>query len=368
MLKYFGGTLGSLASYASSLLLLGYFVFIRAKSKPLIPFIVLGLLYFLISSLNYTHIDHNNHFIKEFIRFMIVAVCGAEVAKRTTTKDIYYIVLIGAVSVLINAIIFPTANANFSADYGRFSGFYLNPNFAGQICLVGYAISFSIYNRTWKYAGQFIFTLAGILTFSRTFIVVWLIISLFAMIQSRRNIKVPAIGVFVLILLFTFSESLTLNKERFTAFQSIFGTEQVQTKVIKKGTRDETWALYYDMILDKPFLGNGYRKLSDKYNGLPGAHNSFLMVLGEAGILPLLLMLGIYGYLLTKSFSFFKTRPEIFYISMVLVLALMTSHQYFTVFYFIFVSMFVYFRLKDMSENERVQEFVTSNKPSTLLN
>lgn len=369
MLAYFGGTIGSLTSYASSLLLVAYFVFVKDWGKPVWPFIILGLLYFLIGAINYTHLDEGNYFVKEFIRFMIVVICGAEVLKRTTTKDFYLIFLIGGISVMINALVFPSANANFSATYGRYSGFYLNPNFAGQICLVGYALSFAISKRIWKLAGQFIFTLAGILTFSRTFILVWLIISFVAIIQNKKNIKVPAIGVIVLVLIFAFSERLTLNQERFSAFQSIFGDEQVQTKVISKNTRDQTWALYYDMVMDRPLMGNGYLKLSKKYNGLPGAHNSFLMVFGEAGIIPLLLMISIYIYLLVKSFSFFKTRPDIFYISLVLVLALMTSHQYFTVFYFVFVSMFIYFKLNEFSNLESSSVRMPNNNPSsTLLN
>ncbi|WP_276390835.1 O-antigen ligase family protein [Eudoraea chungangensis] len=366
-LAYFGGTLGSLTSYASSLLLIVFFFFVKDRNKPLLPFIILGLLYFLIGAINYTHLDEGNYFVKEFIRFMIVVVCGAEVIKRTTTKDIYLILLLGGLSVLINAIIFPSANANFSATYGRYSGFYLNPNFAGQICLVGYAISFSISRQAWKLIGQFVFTLAGILTFSRTFIVVWLVISLFAIIQSKKNIRVPAIGAIVIILVLAFAESMTLNKDRFSAFQSIFGSEQVKTKIISKDTRDQTWSLYYDMALDKPFIGNGYLKLSKKYQGKPGAHNSFLMIFGEAGVIPLLVMLGIYGYLLLKSFTFFKTQPEVFYITLVIVLALMTSHQYFTVFYFVFVSMFVYFRLEELSSVQNTSLNLPNNKPPTTL-
>ena len=348
LLSYFGESLGSLSSYASSLLLIAFFVLAKDRHKPLFPFIFLGLLYFLLSAINYTHIDVDNYFIKEFIRFMIVVVCGVEVAHRTTTKDIYFIILLGGISVLVNAFIFPLANANFYPTFGRYSGFYLNPNFAAGICLIGYAISFSITKRIWMLIGQFIFTLAGILTFSRSFIAVWLIISFFAIIQSKKNIIVPAVGVMVLILVFTFSDRLTLNMERFNALKSIFGDEQVDTKTINKDSRDETWALYYDMVMDRPFLGNGWRKLSDHYQGKPGAHNSFLMTIGEAGIIPLLLMMGIYGYLLVKSFSFFKTRPELFYIVVVLVLALMTGHGYFSNFYNVLISMFLFIELRNI--------------------
>jgi len=361
LLMYFGPTMGALGSYTSSLSIIAYFVLVRKRHKLLLPFIFLGLLYFSIGSFNYTFIDIDNYFVKEFTRFMIVVVCGAEVMQRTKKEDIYFILLLGGISILIHALIFPTANALFGPTYGRYSGFYLNPNFAGQICLAGFAISFSISKFSLRLIGQIIFTLAGIFTFSRTFILVWTILNLLAILKNKKNLVLPLVGVGMLILVFTFSNELTLNTKRFSALKSVFGQEQVDTKTIKEDSRDKTWSLYYDMIMDKPVLGNGYRKLTKKWQGLPGVHNSFLMVWGEAGIIPLLLMLGIYGYLLFKSYSFFKTRPEIFYVSIVLVLALMTSHQYFTVFYFVFLSMFIFIQLQKNSLNMNNQHF--NNKP-----
>lgn len=364
MLAYFGASLGSLSSYLTSLSIIGFYVLVKDWHKPLWPFIILGLLYFLISSINYTYLDIDNAFIKQFFRFMIVVVFGAELAQRTTTKDFYFILLLGGISVIINALIFPLANANFTPTYGRYSGFYLNPNLAGSICLFGYAISLSISKRYWKLMGAFIFTLAGILTFSRTFIVVWLIINFLTILQSKKNIFIPAIGVIVLVIVLTFSQNLTLNKERFGALQSVFGEEQIDTETIKKGSRQDTWALYYDMIMEKPLLGNGYLKLRIRkpYQGMPGVHNSFLMVLGEAGIIPFLLMLGIYVYLLIKSFNNFKTKPELFYISVVLLLNLMTGHGYFTNFQSVFISMFVFIQLQKHSlniNNEHISEGAT---------
>ncbi len=360
MLAYFSPTLGTLSSYFASLLLVVFFVFIKEKHKPLLPFIFLGLLYFSLGSLNYTHEDIDNRFVKELLRFMIVVTCGAEVARNTKRTEIYYILAFGALTVIINAFVFPTAQVEaFGENYGRFSGFYLNPNLAGSICLIGFAISFSISRSNLRLIGQFIFTLAGILTFSRTFIVVWVLINFFAILQNKKNILLPLVGLSVLILVFTFSDNLTLNTKRFSALKSVFGDEQVHTKTIKEDSRDKTWALYFDMIMDKPLLGNGYLKLSTKYRGLPGVHNSFLMIWGEAGIIPFILMLGIYSYLLAKSFAIFKTRPELFYISLVLFLALMTGHGYFSNFHTVFLSMFVFFELlrnKDSVKRKNIDD------------
>ncbi len=359
---YFGGNLGPIASYASSMLLLFYFVFTKEKHKPLLPFVLLGILYFLLGSFNYTGglaLD----FIKEFVRFMIVVVCAVEVLYRTNKNELYTILFIGSLSVIVNATIFPLANANFSPTYGRYSGFYLNPNFAGAICLIGFALSYSIKQKWFRIAGQLTFTLAGILTFSRGFIVIWLLIIVISIYNNRKNLVVPMIGVGVLIVLFALSSLLSLNKQRFNALQSIFEIDtQVQTGTITEDSRTATWALYTAMIAEKPFFGNGFKKLREKSVGLPGAHNSYLLVLGESGFIPFLLMLGIYGYLIVFSFRSFKSRPEYFYLSCVLSLSLMVGHGYFDDFYNVMISMFVYVKLRQLRSNKRDMISVTALK------
>lgn len=357
MLEYFGPTLGSISSYLSSLLLIAFFFFNKYKGKPLLPFIYLGLLYYSIASFNYTFRDIDNAFLKELIRFMIVVVCGAEVIRKSTYKELHNILLIGAITVIIHAFVFPTAQSvAFQENYGRFSGFYLNPNFAGSICLIGFAISFSMFNRNLRLLGQFVFTLAGILTFSRTFILIWILINFFAILQNKKNLLLPVVGVIVLVMVFTFSDKMTLNADRFSALKSIFGGEQVDTRTIKKDSRTETWSLYYDKIMDKPLLGNGYRTFSTKNEGLPGVHNSFLMIIGEAGVIPFILMLGIYTYLLIKTFMNFKTRPELFYISLVIILSSLATHMYFSNYYLVFLSMFAYSELLKINIKTNVRE------------
>ena len=67
--------------------------------------------------------------------------------RKSKLKEIYIFLLIGALSIIINAVFFPLHNANFYPTYGRFSGFYLNPNYAGAMSLMGFALSFGIKNR-----------------------------------------------------------------------------------------------------------------------------------------------------------------------------------------------------------------------------
>ena len=349
---YFGIGLGSLASYTSSLFLIFFFLYTRKKHKPLFPFILLGILYYMISGLNYDNGEASN-FLKEFLRFLIVTICAVEVLYRTNKKHIYIILLIGAASIIINATVFPLANINFYPTYGRYSGFYLNPNFAGSICLVGFALSYSILPKWFRVLGQLMFTLAGILTFSRGFIVIWLLINVISIYNNKKNIVVPLIGAGVMIAFLALSSMLSLNKQRFKALQSIFESDsQVQTETITEDSRTATWALYTDLIASKPLIGNGYGKMSKKTALLPGVHNSYLKVLGESGIVPFLLMLGIYSYLIIFSFRSFKAKPEYFYLSCVLSLSLMVGHGYFDDYYNLLVSMFIFIKLRETNNTK----------------
>lgn len=354
MLAYFGSGLGSLTSYASSLLLLFYFFFAKPRHKLLLPFILLGILYFTISGINFSYPDEKL-IINEFLRFMILVVCAVEVIHGTSKKDIFIILFIGALSIIINAVIFPEANANFYPSYGRYSGFYLNPNAAGIACLVGYVLTYGMTNQRLKLAGQIVFTLAGIFTFSRTFMVIWLLITLIATYNNRKNFVAPMAGALVLLIVIAFSTKLTLNTERFEGLLSIFQGNPSTSSALTEDVRTETWAIYSNMIMDKPVFGHGYLKLQTKQFG-PGVHNTYLMVLGEAGFVPFLLLLAIYGRLLAGGLKLYGRHPEYLYITLVLILALMASHTFFTEFFKIFVSMYVYVELRNFREEGKTMQ------------
>ncbi|WP_158306092.1 O-antigen ligase family protein [Maribacter sp. HTCC2170] len=277
---------------------------------------------------------------------MILVVCAPEVLKRTKHRDIFYLALVGAFSVVVNAMVFPESNMIHGLVIGRYSGFYLNPNSAGTVCLIGFALSYSIKSIKWRYMGQFAFTLAGLLTLSRTFIVVWLLINIFAIYRQKRNVWVPFIGAAVLVLVLTFTDRTIFAADRFEALSSFFDEGPVKTKTIKHDSRTATWAQYYPLISEKPLLGHGFGSFQTKENNLPGAHNGFLLVIGEAGIIPFFLFLGVYIYLLVCSLKIFKQYPEILYMCLVLILALMASHTYFTSYFIVFMSMYLYIKLR----------------------
>jgi len=286
---------------------------------------------------------------------MIVPICATEVLYRTTKKEIYIILLIGAFSIIANATIFPTGFGGYNLILGRYSGFYINPNYAGYICLLGFALSYSISNKWLQIIGQLAFTLAGIFTLSRGFVVIWLVVNIVSIYNNKKNVLVPMLGALVLAIVFALSSMLSLNQERFTALQSIFDSKtEVQTATITDDSRTSTWALYYDDIADNPFFGNGFGKMRDRNNVRPGIHNSYLMVLGEAGIFPFLLIIGIYIFLLIRSARDFKNIPENFYLSCVLILSLMVAHGFFTNPYTVLITMYLFIEFRKNNSQSNI--------------
>lgn len=354
LLNYWGPSLGSIASYMSSLSILAFFFLVKEKHRLLFPFILLGLLYFVFSAFQLAAGVLEREYLTEFLRFMIVVVCAGELLHRTTKKEIFYILIVGGLSIIINAFVFPDTAASVSLVQGRPSGFYINPNSAGSICLVGYALSYVIENKRIRILGQIIFTLAGLLTLSRTFIVVWLLVSFIAIYKSRKNLIAPVIGGLTLILFFAVSSSLSLNKPRFRALVSIFSSDKVDTQTISKDSRTHTWSLHTDAVMENPIFGNGFKSLQIRKNGRPGVHNSYLMVIGEAGIIPFLLMIGIYTYLIVLCLRNFKNYPEYLYIICILCLILAAGHQFFRNFLTVLMSMFVFIELQKIEVQKNI--------------
>lgn len=349
-LFYISPTLGSIMSYLSLALMALYYFFAKQKGKLILPFIFLGFSYYIISGLDYVADDAEmkNYFIS-LTKFILVIICGSAILRNTNLKEFYVILIFGSLSVITHAMFFPTIDVIFGDSYGRFSGFYLNPNTAAVISLAGFSLSFGINNVKLKLFGQLVFSLAGILTLSRYFIATWVLLNVISVIINKKNSIVPLIGVVVLIFIVSYSSSsFKLNSGRFEALQSIFSkTERTQTGTITNNSRTETWAQYYDIILNKPLLGNGYKKLQGGAEGLKfeGVHNTYLRVLGEAGIIPFLILIWIISNLLIKGYQSYKSELHYFFLSIVITTFLLVSHTFFESFSYIFVTLFLYLQL-----------------------
>lgn len=363
ILGYFSPVWSSLLSHLTFLMLVLHFGLVKDKSSFLWPFILMGLTYYVIAGLIHVRLPALDYIIL-IMKYLIIVICGAEILRKTSINELYVFLIIGGISIILNAIVFPRYNTSFSLNYGRFSGFYLNPNLAGAMCLIGLALSVGIKNEKFKYFGFLIFAAAGFFTFSRYFLAMFLLINAIMVFINKRFITAPILGVICMILIYAFSSSLNLNAERFNALVDVFSDTHREegVKVLEEDSRTETWAVYKDVILDKPILGNGYGILQGNNNlGFNiGVHNTYLMVIGEAGILPFFILLGIYIYLLTAGFKTFKSAPMNFVLAIVLSTALLVSHTYFDSFSLLLMSMYLYIIL---TEN---QSAININKEEDL--
>ncbi len=344
ILLNFGDSMGSLFSYLTLSLLL-FFYAINTKHALLWPFIIFAVLYYVISGLVY--VPDEKYYYIDFIKYLIIIVCGTELARRTSVKELFILFIIACSSIFINAFFFPM-------DYGRYSGFFLDPNAAGFACLIGVILTFSIKKDKWKYISLLFFTFCGALTFSRTFILLWVIIILISTFQNRKNVSIFVAGFLAIFLLLSISSTLSLNTDRLNLLDSAFGEGKINSSV-NNDSRTETWSNYYDLIFDSPIVGNGYESFKSDNIYEVGVHNNYLRVIGESGIIPFLIFVGIYLYMLFKSFKTFKTKPYECLLAIGLVIVGLTNHNFDTIHHVTFVSIWLYLRVIE-NENEEVDD------------
>lgn len=351
--------LGPLLSYSTFLLIIVYYIFSETK-RLILPFIVLGLLFFLISIL--VSAENAQTYLVTLIKYFIIVIMGVAVVKDTTKEEIYVVLLLGCLSIIHESIFIEGIG-------GRYRGFYLNPNAAGYACILGYCLSFSIDNKQLKIIGQLLFSIAGFMTFSRTFLLIWILINLFSLLISYKNAYKIIIGAVLFTLFLSFGSELNLNTKRVNAFSGIL--EGKANDDLKEDSREETWAHYYGEILNRPILGNGYHSFSGKISGSEsdgftirnGVHNTFLMILGEAGFFVLLYFLWIYVTFLLNGMRMFHDNPLIFFISFSLFMYMLTSHNYFENNLVLFVSLWLYIQIDTWKNAETDADEALSYKP-----
>ena len=352
VLLNFGDAMGSVFSYLTLLLLLFFYAINKKHTLPW-PFIIFALIFYVISGLVY--VPDEKYYYIDIIKYLIIIICGAELARRTTVKDLLILFIIGCSSILINALFFPM-------DYGRYSGFFLDPNAAGFACLIGVILTFSIKSDKWRYVFLLFFTFSGALTFSRTFILLWVIIILISTFQNRKNVSIFVAGFLAITLLLSIASSLSLNTDRLNILDSLFEKGKIDNS-IGNDSRTETWSKYYDLIFDSPVFGNGYETFTSDQIYEAGVHNNYLRVLGEGGIIPFLIFVWIYLYILFKSFKTFKTKPIEFLLALSLVIVGMTNHNFDTIHHVTFVSIWLYFKVianenEIETEDVEISEFI----------
>lgn len=319
-LDVYGEGVGSYASYFMFMMILAYY-FLAPKTKPNFPLIVLGISYYTLSGLNYT--GEFDFFFNKFIKYLVFVIGVSELITRCKVNVLFLFLLVGGMSIIVNAVFFP----HF---YGRYSGFYLNPNLAALTALLGFCFCFKISHRSLRILGFVIFIFAGFLTFSRYFILMWIVLSIISIVVDKKNLEVLAIGVGSGIMILTVASLLQLNTERFQSIQNILGNQVEQgAKTLSKNPRIDTWSLYTEDILNNIGLGNGFTALSGSNNVSVGVHNALLLTIGEAGIIPFLIMIIIFGRLLLLGIKSMNVELFSGILSLTLCSYLFVSHNFY---------------------------------------
>ena len=339
--------MGAISMAITYALLLLYYA-LRKKGEANLPLLVLGLTYFSISGLNF-HTGEEMSFIKEFFKYLSLIISGTIVARDTNTKELFCFLFFGSISIIIHALVFPD-------NYGRYSGLYINPNSAGFITIMTYSLTFGLRNEKLKFLLQLVVTAAGLMTFSRTFIIIWVLINIIAAKLSIKNVRILAFGALIFFMLLSFGEILNLNIIRLKQFTSVVNQESGALKEANNDSRTETWKIFYEHIIDKPIFGNGYGAFQGGGLESLGPHNSFLFIIGEAGILPLLIFCWFYSLLIIRGLRFFKKAPHIMMQSISMFLFFATFHNYFTSMFILLISLWIYEQIKS-----KESVFINSN-------
>lgn len=237
-------------------------------------------------------------------------------------KRIFFFMCVGVGLILISSM----GMFQFAVDEDRASGLFANPNMASALVLYTFAfvLAFMIKAENYRRIGYFLLIpvlfYAVFLTFSKagliTFPLVLLLFFGLLMIRFRyitRSQRRLCIGFFaisviaVLAITFRFSEIMdqlnwgqVLRLQRTLAFLSGEFTEATTSE------RSTLFSIGFNLISEHPFLGNGltsFHHYDIPVNGKHiGVHNTFLLILGESGIVPFIMYVALILSMTIKSF------------------------------------------------------------------
>ena len=227
----------------------------------------------------------------------------------------------------------------------RFVGPFANPNMAGIVCCytVVLALFFLASGRHRTFAGIVLLlgTVAGILTLSKLVILTLLIIFIFFLcyLILRYRQKRLSVAWWLIVIIVGAIVSAMVNIEHFPLNQRqirrVTGFQEILPSAA--GGSDIRWVLWpvaLSQITESPFFGHGLLRFHFlegsarcRLGERCGSHNSYLMLWGEAGAIPLVLFLLFIGSLLWKSLAHPRAVTILLVVpwSIVFVLACMTN-------------------------------------------
>jgi len=307
------------------------FLWIIKKSKDrklFIPrkFIILSCLYILSVSLS---LINSEYFLNSYrgllrnIKYIVFCWVVLETLSLRKNLRIFILVLLGGMSLaLLDGLYQNFWGVDFIRgrminpieSLRRVSASFVHPNDFGCYLVTLFSVVLSLFilfkKRNQKYILMIIGGVAIFLilkTFSRGAWLGWISsVFLFFTIWKRRYFPIYAISLVVILLIFSF-----LFKDRFL---SLLDTHQ--------GTvweRLQLWRGTFSMIKEHPFIGfgiNTYSRVFPKYKPLDYpdiryAHNSYLQMASEIGLVGLFSFLILIGYVFFKALYVFKNKSDV---------------------------------------------------------
>ena len=182
----------------------------------------------------------------------------------------------------------------------------------------------------------------------------WLFISIISVFGDRKNAQSLLVGFIAIVLLFSVAAILQVNTERFSILEGLISGDSQASSGLSEDSRIDQWAVYLDKIYTSPIVGNGYKSFSG-VGDFQGVHNSYLMAVGEAGIIPMLILIYIYVLMLIRSLKFFKNHIHRPLIAITLAAFLMVMHNYFNNELILFISIWLFVNVSDGQTDDELE-------------
>lgn len=340
MLKVSSVFISSPISYFNFFILLGFSLFyLKNINSKTFLLLITGILYYLFAMMN----EIKEGAFLEFIKFLLLVLGMSFCVKNLSRQTMINILFLGAFTIVLDALFFrfnDVVESDHVNLYNRYSGFYLNPNKASFVCLIGYF--WTLFSEV-KYKKILLisFTILGFLTLSRTFMLTWVLLNVMYSFINKKKLKYVFLGILTIpFVLKIVTSYIKLESNRLNFIINFFDSDKRSLEVLNRDSRLDTWKQYYDLILESPFIGNGYGAMQGgMYKLNQGAHNTFLLIVGEAGILPFIIFSSLILYFIITSYK--NRNFKILTLSLVLLIQLMASHNYFTSATMIFLTVFL---------------------------
>ena len=206
----------------------------------------------------------------------------------------------------INPTAFFPANSPIGV-LGRSAGFYMNPTGSGKIIVLGVVLSLTFLKKQYR-SWFFLFSFVGVfLTFSRSAIIIFLIIYFYMIIKKQLDFKYSIFIPILVLMIISMSLPFLTNYIEVThkggaknvINRIMWFTNPVSHEDHSQQERKLVAKKAFDMFAEHPFLGDGLGS-TKHWDARVAPHNMYVTYMAEIGLLglfvyPLLIYLVVWG-------------------------------------------------------------------------